>query len=166
MATTEAVYADTSAALAGSHLGVAGGGSLTVVDTMPDNFGSYAGDGLPDHWQIQYFGFDNPKAAPGYDADGTGQNNLFKYTADLDPTNSASVFAIVAGTNQPPNRAVAVSVTSARRLYRLMYATNLAAGTWTELPGTTPTPGVAGRMTLCDTNAAAMRFYRVQVVMP
>ena len=36
----------------------------------------------------------------------------------------------------------------------------------TELPGTTPTPGVAGRMTLCDTNATAMRFYRVQVVMP
>ena len=166
VATTEAVYADTAAALAGSYLGVSGNGSLTVLDTIPDNFGSYAGDGLPDNWQFQYFGLGNPRAAPGYDADGTGQNNLFKYTADLDPTTPASVFAIVALTNRPPNRAVAVSATSARRLYRLIYATNLAAGTWTELPGTTPVPGVASRMTLCDTNAAAMRFYRVQVAVP
>ena len=166
VATTETVYADTPAALAGSYLGVAGSGSLLVVDTMPDNFGTYAGDGLPDNWQFQYFGLGNPHAAPGYDASGTGQNNLFKYTADLDPTNPASFFAIVAVTNRPPNRSVAVSATSARRFYRLMYATNLAAGTWNPLPDPSCTPGVAGGMTLCDTNGAAVRFYRVQVVSP
>ena len=166
VATTETVYADTPAALGGSYLGVAGSGSLLVLDTVPDNFGNYAGDGLPDGWQVQYFGPGNPKAAPGYDASGTGQNNLFKYTADLDPTNPASVFEIVALTNRPPNRAVAVSTTSPRRLYRLMYATNLAAGTWNTLPDPSCTPGVAGRMTLLDTNAAAVRFYRVQVVVP
>lgn len=47
-------------------------------------------------WQIQYFGSTtNPSAAANIDADGTGQNNQFKYAAGLDPTNPASVFQVL-----------------------------------------------------------------------
>jgi len=54
-----------------------------VFDTIPDNFRSYAGDGLLDGWQVQYFGQNNPKAGPSVDATGTGQTNLFKCVAGL-----------------------------------------------------------------------------------
>ena len=50
---------------------------------------------------------------------------------------------------------------STGRLYRLMYATNLLSGVWTNLPGVTPAPGLPGEMTLSDTNTAPVRFYRV-----
>ena len=65
-----------------------------MIDSNPDNHGSYAGDGIPDSWQAQYFELNNPNAAPNKDVDGTGQNNLFKYVAGLDPTNPTSVFRL------------------------------------------------------------------------
>jgi hypothetical protein len=55
---------------------------------------------------------------------------------------------------------------SAGRVYRLLYATNLVSGVWTNLPGATWASGQAGQMSLSDTNAATARFYRVQVQVP
>jgi hypothetical protein len=50
-------------------------------------------------WQLQYFGCTNlaicPQAAPTADPDGDGQNNMAEFLAGTDPTNSASVLAIV-----------------------------------------------------------------------
>jgi len=38
------------------------------------------GDGLPDAWQIQFFGsISSPSAAPGADPDGDGFSNLQEY---------------------------------------------------------------------------------------
>jgi poly(beta-D-mannuronate) lyase len=63
----------------------------TFVDTV--------GDGIPDWWRAQYFGgigtTTNASSCATCDFTGTGQNNLFKYVADLNPTNPASRFAIV-----------------------------------------------------------------------
>lgn len=42
-------------------------------------------DGLPDEWELKYFGED--PAAPGDDADGDGQTNLQEFQAGTDPTN-------------------------------------------------------------------------------
>lgn len=59
--------------------------------------GSYDGngDGLPDIWQIRYFGCVTcPQASPDADVDGDGFDNLQKYLAGTDPTNSASAFRI------------------------------------------------------------------------
>lgn len=69
----------------------------------------------------------------------TGQDNLYAYTADLNPTNPASCFEIVGVSNQPPNRVICFRPRSSTgRLYRLMYVTNRASGAWTALPGATP----------------------------
>jgi hypothetical protein len=94
LVTPSAVYADTTGTVSGYYLGASNTLSLLVLDANPDNFGIYASDGIPDLWQVQYFGTNNPEGVPSVDADGTGQNNLFKYLAGLDPTNSASVLRI------------------------------------------------------------------------
>ena len=118
-------------------------------------------------WQIQYFGStDNPQAAAGADPLGKGMGNFDQFVAGLDPTNAASAFKIVAVSNQPPNVAVCFRTTSTGRVYRLLCATNLAGGAWTNLPGAAWAPGEAGQMSLSDTNAAAIRFYRIQVELP
>jgi hypothetical protein len=65
--------------------------SPVTVDTV--------GDGIADSWRRQYFGgtgkTTNNFSCATCDADGTGQNNFFKFTAGLDPTNSASRLAII-----------------------------------------------------------------------
>jgi alpha-galactosidase len=61
---------------------------------------SSTADGIPDRWRQYYFGGDgtttNAQSCATCDTDGTGQNNLFKYMAGLNPTNPASVFSILA----------------------------------------------------------------------
>ena len=53
-------------------------------------------------WQLQYFGCTNcPQSQPTADADGTGQNNQFKYIAGLNPDESALVFVLTASCPSP-----------------------------------------------------------------
>jgi len=58
-------------------------------------------DGIPDWWRAQYFppgsgDATNYLSCATCDADGTGQDNLFKFLAGLDPTNPSSIFGITA----------------------------------------------------------------------
>ncbi len=164
-ATAAVVWSNTYGAVTGGYLGVSGLGLVLVLDSNPDNYGLYAGDQVPDWWQVRYFGVNNPLGMAGA-TNCTGRENRYTYIADLDPTDPASVFEIVAISNQPPSRVVCFRATSTGRVYRLLYAPNLVGGVWTNLPGEMPAPGVAGQMSLCDTNAAAVRFYRVGVQVP
>ncbi|MGO9611278.1 MAG: LamG-like jellyroll fold domain-containing protein [Verrucomicrobiia bacterium] len=55
------------------------------------------GDGIPNWWRQQYFGTGsstNSNSCATCDFDGTGQNNLFKYLAGLDPTDPSSAFGL------------------------------------------------------------------------
>jgi hypothetical protein len=108
-----------------------------VSDTLPDKFGSYAGDGLADAWQVLHFGFDNALAGPSADPDGDGQDNLFEYLATSLPNNPASRFqlrvALVPG--QPGARRVLFSPYSSARGYTVFSATNPGgpADSWSPL---------------------------------
>ena len=86
LATAGAVYQNTPASVQGSLGGFTGLSSLTVIETIPDNFGSYAGDGLTDNWQVQYFGLNNPLGGPNMDPDGDGLINLTEFAFGTDPT--------------------------------------------------------------------------------
>ena len=169
LATTAAVYANTPGTVNGWYLGVLGSGTLLVLDTIPDNYGSYANDGIPDNWQVQYFGVDNPKAAPNIDADGTGQNNLFKYIAGLDPTNPASIFTLriqnVVG--QPGQKALVFNPRWPDRTYTPMYRTNLVnTASWTNLTATSTSDNATTR-TITDLNATNnAKFYRINISYP
>jgi hypothetical protein len=126
-------------------------------------------DGLPDWWTIRYFGHatgrvdDLSRAID--DADGTGQNNLDKYIAGLDPTNPASAFSILAISNRPPRREL-FFLSSPVRFYTLGERTNLMTGGWTDVPGIPPLPGNGNIMSITDTNQFAPRYYRLRVQLP
>ena len=87
-------------------------------------------------WQTQYFGSTtNPAAAANVDADGTGQNNQFKYVAGLDPTNPASVFvlSIASVTGQPTQVNLLFNPVVGGRTYTPQFTTDMVSGVHTPL---------------------------------
>jgi len=92
LATAGIVYEDTLATVQARVLNLVSPLNLTVLDINSDNFGSYAGDGLSDDWQVGFFGLDNPDAGPGRDPDGDRQFNEFEEMAGVDPTDPNSKF--------------------------------------------------------------------------
>jgi hypothetical protein len=118
-------------------------------------------------WQIQYFGsFTNPAAAPGADASGTGQNNLFKYTAGLNPTNRASVFLLQPSLSGNLPRRSFGPVWS-NRSYTVQSRPDLFSGDWSDLAGAMTPAANASQMTFSDTNhSSAATFYRVGIGFP
>ena len=169
LVTAGAVYQNTAAVVGATSAAFAGQLTLqlNVQDTIPDNYGSYAGDGLPDAWQAQYFGLNNPLAAPGADADGTGQTNLFKYTAGLDPLDPASRFVLeIQSGLLATERRLVFYPRLADRTYTIESRLSLGAGQWDPLGGSTFADQAAIR-TVTDHNAAPpARFYRVRITKP
>lgn len=160
---TTAMVGATSAAFAG-QLQLA----LHVQDTIPDNFGSYANDGLPDSWQRQYFGADNPLAAPGADPDHDGFSNLFEYTAGLSPLDPASRFSFhtepVPG--QPGRMSFVFSPRLADRTYTVKSSITLPAAAWLSLVNfTVSDDGQTRTITDLDATGTA-KFYRVEITKP
>jgi hypothetical protein len=163
------VYADVTATVNGYYLGTTGSNSLLVLDTNPDDYGTYAGDGIPDTWQVQYFGFNNAHAAPGADADGTGQNNLFKFVAGLDPTNPTSIFVlkIAAVNGQPNQKNLIYNPIATGRTYTVQYRTNLLSGVYTNLTGFSGPVTNINQATVTDLGATTpTKFYRIAISLP
>jgi hypothetical protein len=169
LTTASAVYASTNGTVGGSYLGISGSGQLFVIDSISDNYGSYSGDGLPDWWQNQYFGLNNPNAAPDKDLTGTGQNNLFKYIAGLDPTNPASVFVLrVANvTGQPTQKLLTFRPWATGRTYTPEYRTNLVSGSYGTLTGYASPQTNSTEVSVTDVNATEVsKFYRIRISYP
>lgn len=166
VATAAVVYADTPATVTGSFLGVSGRGSVMVLDADPDNYGSYAGDGLADWWQVQYFGLDNPAAAPGADPDGDGQNNLFEFVAGVVPINAASVFRfrIEPVPGQPTHKRLVISPRVPERIYTVFFRTNPdVGGSWERLGNVVVTDNDTERIVTDLEATNSSRFYRVKI---
>ena len=168
LATAGTVYQNTPATVQGAFGGFTGTLNLTVLDTIPDNFGRYAGDGLPDDWQVGFFGLNNPLAGPNADPPGGGQNNLFKYIAGLNPldANSRFVLNIAAVPGQPAQERIIFSPRFTDRTYTVKVRTDLLTGTWQPLTGTTQADNGTQR-TVTDTGATEDRkFYRIEITKP
>jgi beta-glucanase (GH16 family) len=118
-------------------------------------------------WQEQYFGSStNPLAAANVDADGTGQNNLFKYVAGLDPTNPSSVFVltIAAVTNQPTQMNLIFSPMVNSRTYTPQFVTDMVSGVWTQLVGYAGPVTNGNQATITDMNAVlSNEFYHIDI---
>jgi hypothetical protein len=169
LVTAGAVYEHTAATVAATSDLT---GQLTlplfVQNTLPDNFGSYAGDGITDSWQNQYFGLNNPLAAPGMDASGTGQNNLFKFIAGLNPLDPSSVFrlSIEPVPGQPGQMRLVFTPRLTDRSYVVRHSDTLSPVSWQPLMNiTTSDDGQTRTVTDLDASGDA-KFYDVQISRP
>ncbi len=130
------------------------------------------GDGIANWWRMQYFG--DPAATDATtcatcDFDGTGQNNLFKFVAGLDPTDPAQVFTLqiapVAG--QPTKENLSYAPLAVGRTYTLQSTTNMVGGAYSDLSGFTGPQTNGSQATVTDQNAAeSNKFYRVHISLP
>jgi len=169
LATASIVYQDTPGPFTGSYQGIGGAGEILIIDSDPDNYGSYAGDGLPDWWQVQHFGFDNSDAAPGADPTETGLNNYFRYVAGLDPTDPDAVFTFNAepDPDEPDRMRIQYGPIAEGRVYTVNYATSLVNLAWSPLttmdtPQTNDTDVVVTDLEAGD----AFKIYQLEITLP
>jgi hypothetical protein len=90
LATAAAVYQNQAATIRADKETFHETLALTIVNSLPDNYGSYAADGLPDSWQIQYFGLNAALAGKFDDFDGDDVSNLLEYAAGTHPASLSS----------------------------------------------------------------------------
>ena len=119
---------------------------------------------------IASYGLTGANALTNADADGTGQNNLFKYVAGLNPTNPSSVFVlkIASVPGQSTQKKLLFNPVAVGRTYTLQFCTNLASGSWTNLTGYSgPTTNGTTQITVTDLSATqTQKFYRVNISLP
>jgi len=166
--TADIVYQNTAATARGSYAGNTNQIGLLVLNVNHDDYGMYAADGLDDGWQNQYFGLENPDAAPLLDPDGDQQNNLFEFIAGLVPTNYVSRFLLdnAAIPGQPDQQNIIFSPRFTDRTYAVLSKSNLLAAAWVPLASSTTSDDFDER-TVTDLDAAgATKFYHVEVTKP
>ncbi len=138
------------------------------ADTVPDA----DGDGLPDAWEVAYFGATNAVAgAPGDDRDGDGASNGAEYLAGTNPTNAQSRFTVRAETASGGSVRVGfetVPVTgdvySGRvRWYDLLHSSVLTNQPWQGVPGFTNLPATGTPVWHTNETATGWRYYRGRV---
>lgn len=163
------VYQDAAAVVQGTYLSFSDTLSLTVLNTLPDNFGAYAGDQMDDDWQVLYFGLPpNAHAAPNADPDADGQGNLFEFIAGLVPTLTSSRLQVscVLVPGQPGHKRVVFSPRYTGRTYTVQSTLTLTPASWQSLSSSITTDDGPTR-TVTDTNATSSRkLYRVQITKP
>jgi len=168
IALAEIVYQNTPATARGTLGAFSDDFEMTVYDGHPDNYGTYAGDGIDDAWQFQYFGLNNPLAGPLLDPDGDGQTNRFEFTAGVVPTDPLSRFLlrIDPANLQPTHRHLIFSPVLADRTYSVEFCDSLVPALWTPLTGSAPIDN-GNERTVTDTSATApSKFYHVKVEKP
>jgi hypothetical protein len=169
LATAGAVYQNTPASVQGVFAGHTGSLNFTVLETIADNFGAYAGDGLGDDWQVQYFGLPpNADAAPLVDPDGDGQTNALEFIAGLIPTDANSVFRLriesVAG--QPAQKNLIFNPRLTDRTYVVKARPSLLTGAFAPL-GSSSFSDNAQERTVTDLSATGpAKFYQVEITKP
>ena len=177
LATAGIVYQNTMALVQGTYLGSTGSINLTILNVNTDDFGSYAGDGIGDDWQVQYFGLPpNANAGPNIDFDHTGQTNLFKYTAGLNPLDPNSRFVLkIAPVPNPllPGQFLAgqknliFSPRFADRTYTVFSNSGLATGLFSPLTNPSAPSDNGTERTITDLSATGpLKFYRVEITKP
>jgi hypothetical protein len=167
---TASVYEDTQAIVGANSPQFEGRLQLTlyVQDTLPDNHGTYAADGLPDTWQINHFGHDNPLAAPLLDPDDDGQNNRFEYTAGLLPNNPLSRFllSIQPVPGEPGHKELKFGPIHSERTYTVKSNTTLTGGEWQDLTDFTDDQSNPQRTVIDQAASVSRKFYQVEITKP
>lgn len=128
-----------------------------TVDTASDS----DGDGIPDRWEIQYFG-SITHCAPLDDPDHDGMNNLAEYLAGTDPTDPNSKLALDVRLVGHEVRVNWQGGTNGTQYLQGRSTLDRSNGSWIDLLTNLPQVPNYGRYTdLLSTNP--MRFYRIRL---
>jgi hypothetical protein len=168
LATAAHVYQDTMATAQASFRGQSGTLGLLVRNVSDDDFGTYAGDGLNDAWQVQHFGESNPSGLADADPDGDGQSNAYEEMVGSIPTDGTSYFRFRIET--VPGHAdwmnLIFSPRVAGRTYTIEAKPDLDSGAFSDI-GPAPIADVGIERIITDhTAAGATKYYRVQISRP
>jgi len=167
MVTADYVYETATGTVYAAYNTCTGHLSLAVLDIEPDNYGSYAYDGLADKWQVAHFGINNPSAAPQEDPDFDGQDNRYDGLVGTEPTNSTSRFAMqISNVNTNDSQMdILFNPTFTDRNYIVYKTEDITSDTWTNMTAFTESTNGTDR-TVRDLNATNnSSFYRVQVIL-
>ena len=119
--------------------------------------GDKDGDGLPNAWELEYFGHPT-NAVPSGNGDGDGMDNLSEFIAGTDPTNAASFFAASAGLD--PSGFVVSWNSVSGRTYSVLH-NGAVTGSFTNLAGGMDYP--VNSYTDATLHAEADAFYKLEV---
>jgi len=143
-------------------------GSLDLVIPVAQATDDADGDGLPDAWEILYFG-SIQNASPTDDPDGDRMTNLQEWLAGTVPTNALSRFQFSTVVRQPDGRAVLSWPSVDGRTYSLAWSTNVGiTGSFSVLNASIPaTPPINTYTDSMHTNSSR-GFYqlRLNIVSP
>jgi hypothetical protein len=126
--------------------------------TPPDS----DGDGLPDKWELRYFGSINAaRGGPDDDFDGDRMCNLHEYYAGTDPTDPESMLQISRFTHDGSRNEVVIEWLSAsNKTYAIESAATLVEGFVHTLTNAIPATPPVNTCTV-EVDRAGAEFYRV-----
>lgn len=124
------------------------------------------GDGIPDDWEIQYFGGATNALATA-DPDGDGADNLTEYIAGTDPNNANSVFEVT--NHSAPNGSITDfeldwGPTTNGRIYSVSWTDHLIIKPFSVIASNLP----PSQTSFIDTapRTGKQNYYRVEVTKP
>jgi len=129
-------------------------------------------NGMPDWWELKYFGTITSTNPPDGDFDEDGSININEYIADTVPTNALSFYdSLITNMTSVSGQVLdllAGPPTSADRLYDAFWATNLLDPvSWTPFNANIPGELSGAAVVITVTNeGAASKFYRTGVKLP
>jgi hypothetical protein len=128
-----------------------------------DSNGDWDGDGLPDAWELQYFGHPT-NAVSSNDSDGDGSTDKAEFISGFNPTNPASYFSIT-GFERPAGSSNLVLHWPAveGRLYHALWANSLT-GDFSTIVSNMPHPRTSCTVNVNQAESAGL--YKVEVKFP
>jgi hypothetical protein len=130
------------------------------------------GDGIPNWWRQVYFGASsstNGSSCATCDSDGTGQDNLFKYVAGLNPTDPTAIFGFqIAWVNAQSNQVNLIyNPVVTGRTYTVQSSVDLVNGDYQDLTAISGPFTNGNQATVTDLDPAKPNmFYRMQISLP
>ncbi|HWQ93774.1 MAG TPA: hypothetical protein VN673_19080, partial [Clostridia bacterium] len=123
--------------------------------------GDWNGDGLPDAWQVEFFGgMTEREGEPGNDFDGDGFNNMQEFLAGTNPTDAGDYLRIEWIETAGSGRALRFRAVAGRS-YSILYKDRLEEASWQRLADV-PAQGASGAVVVADPNPSVTgRLYRL-----
>jgi parallel beta-helix repeat protein len=153
------VITATTTDLSGNTSALSGSATVTTVSSV--------NDGIPDAWRALYFGGNgsttNSQSCATCDPDHDGMNNLQKFLAGTNPTNSACSLKLGIVSANPTNKSVYFA-SAAGTVYRIESCDDLSLGAWALFAD--QIVGTGTNLFIIDPGVSmtGRRFYRLQVL--